>query len=61
MRKRFIQIREASKGMRMTLKFPLGQMDGQWCHKLNKVMDGGRGISQISNKHMIFCHKLGNS
>lgn len=47
--------------MRMTLKFPLRQMDGQWCHKLNKVMDGGRGISQISNKHMIFCHKLGNS
>lgn len=59
MRKRSVQIREKSKGMKMTWKFPLRQMDGQLCHKLNKVMDAGGGASQINNKHMIFCHKLG--
>lgn len=59
--KKFVQIREENtcKGVRMTIKFWLGQRHGQWCHKLNKIVDGGGGISQINSTHMIFCHKLG--
>lgn len=59
--KGFIQIREESthKGVRMTVKFSLRQRRRQWCHKLNKIVDGGGGISQINSTRMIFCHKLG--
>lgn len=59
MEKGYVQIREGSKGVRMTLKVSGRQMDGQWCHKLNKKMDGEGDVSEINSKHVIFYHKLG--